>query len=133
MKSTSIRLRAAALVGGVGLAVTVLSAPAQAAQVAPEEIGTAAVTCGNQYWPHENWDTGSGRTIDQAPVRTGPYSACSPTAYLSPGTYVTYDCYTVNDYGNTWTWVRSSGGASIGWVYDGHLDDGGATVRCPRY
>ncbi|WP_343446182.1 SH3 domain-containing protein [Micromonospora schwarzwaldensis] len=91
------------------------------------------MTCGNAYWPHEKWDTGSGRTTTEAAVHTGPYGACSVTAYLPAGTYVTYDCYTVNDYGNTWTWVRASGGASIGWVYDAYLDNGGATALCPKY
>ncbi|MEH1100494.1 SH3 domain-containing protein [Micromonospora sp. CPCC 205561] len=123
--------RILAVLGTVGLTVAGLSGPTQAVP-STSAVGAAAVTCGNAAWPHPNQDTGSGKTTARASVHTGPYQACSITAYLPKGESVTYDCYAENDYGNTWTYVRSPQGASIGWVYDAYLDDGGATKLCPR-
>ncbi|WP_202459971.1 SH3 domain-containing protein [Streptomyces sp. SID1328] len=115
-----------------------MTVPAQAApasstlasSVAAAE-DTQAVTCGNAYWPHGNYDTGSGKvTVSSAAVHTGPYGACTTVGSVSQGTTVYYDCYVVNDYGNTWTWIRDGNGSSLGWIYDAYLDDNGATVGC---
>ncbi|MGY3520749.1 hypothetical protein ACVMYR_31095 [Micromonospora sp. PTRAS2] len=130
--------RIAAVTGAAALVFTGLSGPAGAAErqvgsAAAPGLGATAVTCGNAAWPHENWDTGSGKTTRQAAVHTGPYGDCAITAYLPTGTQVTFDCYTINDYGNTWTWVRDPRGASIGWVYDEYLNPKGAMTLCPKY
>ncbi|MFJ7069784.1 hypothetical protein [Streptomyces sp. NPDC101115] len=106
-------------------------AVAMPAQAAP--LGETAVTCGNAYWPHQNVDSGSGRVTKSgsAAVHTGPYGACTTVGYVSEGTTVYYDCYVVNDYGNTWTWIRDAGGSSLGWIYDAYLSNGGASTPCP--
>ncbi|MFE4642967.1 hypothetical protein [Streptomyces sp. NPDC056730] len=105
---------------------------APVAQAIP--AGEAAVTCGNAAWPHQDKDTAVGRITKttNAAVHTGPYSGCAIVAYLAPNTSVSYDCYAINDNNNTWTWVRSTGGASIGWVWDDYLSGGGSTKLCDK-
>lgn len=113
---------------GAALVLSVLSAPAaQAAATAPD-----AVTCGNAHWPHSPKDGTVGKVIKSgsAAVHTGPYGACTTVGYISSGASVQYDCYVVNEYGNTWTWVRVPGGGSLGWVYDAYLSNGGSLYRC---
>ncbi|WP_123743047.1 hypothetical protein [Saccharothrix texasensis] len=65
-----------------------------------------------------------------AAVHTGPYGACTTVGYVSQGTTVYYDCFSDNDYGHRWTWIRAANGSSLGWIYGAYLDDGGATTRC---
>lgn len=117
----------AALVGAA-LTATAAGPPAQATT----DLGAAAVTCGNAHWPHSNKDKGSGKVTKSgsAAVHTGPYGACTTVGYVSKGSVVHYDCFSVNDYGNRWTWIRDADGSSLGWIYGAYLDDGGATVRC---
>ncbi|MFI6009455.1 SH3 domain-containing protein [Streptomyces sp. NPDC051243] len=113
---------------GAALVVGGLAAPA----VQAADVGATAVTCGNAYWPHTNKDSGSGEVTKSgsAAVHTGPYGACTTVGYVSEGATVHYDCYSVNDYGNRWTWIRDANGSSLGWIYGKYLDDGGATTRC---
>ncbi|GGT60639.1 hypothetical protein [Streptomyces atratus] len=124
--------------GAVLGAVMVLgTAAAPAVNALPAGAGAAAksaVTCGNAHWPHRNVDRGSGKVKPAyAAARTGPYGACTKVGDVSQRTKVSYDCYTKNRYGSKWTWVRDpASGRSLGWMYGGHLDDGGATKRCPR-
>jgi hypothetical protein len=104
-----------------------LVAPAQASVAGAAQ----AVTCGNAYWPHYNYDSGSGKvTVSSAAVHTGPYGACTTVGHVSQGTTVYYDCYVTNDYGNTWTWIRDANGSSLGWIWDEYLDDYGASEPC---
>ncbi|MCX4969159.1 hypothetical protein OHA98_31275 [Streptomyces sp. NBC_00654] len=49
-----------------------------------------------------------------AAIHTGPYGTCTTVGYVSGGTAVHYDCYSVNSYGNTWTWIRDGNGSSPG-------------------
>jgi hypothetical protein len=120
-----------ALVGtfaGAALVVGGLAAPA--AQAAG--TGASAVTCGNVYWPHDDYDDGAGTVTKSgsAAVHTGPYGDCTVVGYVANGTRVSYDCYVFNDYGNTWTWIRDANGSSLGWIYDRYLSNGGATEPC---
>lgn len=129
--------RIAAVTGAAALVFAGLSGPAgaaerQAASAAAPGLGTSAVTCGNAAWPHEPYDGRTGKTTARAAVHTGPYGDCTVKAYLPIDTKVIFDCYTVNDYGNTWTWVRDPQGASIGWVYDAYLSSGGSNKLCPK-
>ncbi|MGW4210601.1 hypothetical protein ACWEIJ_21600 [Lentzea sp. NPDC004789] len=120
-------LIAGATLAGTALVATAAGPPAQAA-----DLGPAAVTCGNAYWPHHNYDNGSGKVTKSggAAVHTGPYGDCQVVGKVPERATVDYDCVAVNDYGNKWTWVRDQNGASIGWIYGRYLDDGGATEPC---
>ncbi|WP_217143011.1 hypothetical protein [Streptomyces sp. AC627_RSS907] len=113
---------------GAALVLGTLAAPAAQATSA----GTAAVTCGNAYWPHSPVDgtVGSVTKSTSAAAHTGPYGACTTVGHIAPGTPVEYDCYVWNDYGNSWTWVREPNGASLGWVYDAYLEYGGSNEPC---
>jgi hypothetical protein len=51
----------------------------------------------------------------------GPYGDCSIDGYIDSSTRLHYHCYTTNDYGNTWTWVRVVGQDIAGWVWDENL------------
>ncbi|MGW7582577.1 hypothetical protein ACWGKU_19760 [Kitasatospora sp. NPDC054768] len=129
-----MRIRRALAVTAVGvtLAVGAAAAPAGAAATAAAPSAGVTVTCGNAYWPHTDKDNGSGtiNKSDGAAVHTGPYGACTTVGTIGDGIKVEYECYSVNGYGNRWTWVRMVGGGSFGWVYNAYLDNGGATVRC---
>ncbi|MBB5805251.1 hypothetical protein F4560_005019 [Saccharothrix ecbatanensis] len=54
----------------------------------------------------------------------GPYGDCS----IDSSTRLHYHCYTTNDYGNTWTWVRVVGQDIAGWVWDENLQGYGSSV-----
>ncbi|MCC8242757.1 hypothetical protein [Saccharothrix luteola] len=108
-------------------ALFVLAPAGGSSQAAPVEA--AAVTCGNAHWPHEVEDgrTGAVRAAAApAAVHTGPYGACTVVGYLGDGVPIQYDCYVVNSYGNTWTWVHG-----FGWVFDDYLVGNGAYYPCP--
>jgi hypothetical protein len=83
--------------------------------------------------PHSAKDTFNNGYPSKAsvPVRSaGPYKDCSIDGYIDDSTRLHYHCYTVNDYGNTWTWVRVVGGDIAGWVWDENLEGYGSAVRC---
>lgn len=125
-------MRQRQLVVGLALAGAAFTATAVVPAAQAADLDAVAITCGNANWPHTDKDSGSGRVVKSgsAAVHTGPYGACTTVGYVSQGTTVYYDCYSVNDYGNTWTWIRDANGSSLGWIYDAYLDDYGATVRC---
>ncbi|MFG2115851.1 hypothetical protein ACGFRB_25005 [Streptomyces sp. NPDC048718] len=115
-------------VAGAALLLGGIAVPAAQAGTAD----ASAVTCGNAYWPHNPNDgrLGSVRKTGGAAAHTGPYGDCTTVGIVADGTTVRYDCYVVNDYGNTWTWVRTQGGSSLGWVYDAYLSGNGASEPC---
>ncbi|MEU1286629.1 SH3 domain-containing protein [Kitasatospora sp. NPDC005856] len=124
-----MRIRRALVATAVGATLALGAAAAPATAAAPS--AAVEVTCGNVYWPHTDKDSGSGTVKSGgAAVHTGPYGACNTVGTIGEGIKVEYDCYSVNGYGNRWTWVRMVGGGSFGWVYGAYLSNGGATVRC---
>lgn len=128
-----MRMRHVLTGAAVGAALVLAGTPATAAPATVS--GESAVTCGNANWPHQPKDGTRGRITKSgsAAAHTGPYADCPIVGYISSGTSVEYDCYVVNDYGNTWTWVRvPDGGGSLGWVYDKYLSGGGSSVPCSR-
>lgn len=74
--------------------------------------------------------TGGTANWSNAKMRTGPHSSCSIVYWVNGGSTLYYHCYTVNSDGNTWTHVRYAGTQEYGWIWDGHLQDGGSTKRC---
>jgi hypothetical protein len=86
-------------------------------------------TCTQPTWSNKDPGTGRPSSSGWVPVRTGPNSGCGVVVNVSSTNVLNYDCYTVNSAGNTWTHVRTATGRS-GWIYDGHLDDGGSFYRC---
>lgn len=82
------------------------------------------------------WDQGAPpanlnpyRTKDyaavNAPVRMGPYGACTSVGTLPVNSSVTVDCYVTNSYGHTWSYIHG-----YGWVWDSNLRNGGSPNAC---
>lgn len=97
--------------------------------------GTAeAATCG-QSWSDKD-KTGYGYGIASSghpydvPIRSGIYADCAETSAVSTGVKLWYHCYRINAYGNYWTHIRVDGTNINGWVYNGNLNDLGASTRC---
>ncbi|MEV0097376.1 SH3 domain-containing protein [Streptomyces sp. NPDC050738] len=89
---------------------------------------TDAAACTHPAW--SNKDAGSGYISgSSAPLRTGPNEGCPTTATIY-GAKLYYHCYVVNSAGNTWTHARIDGTQINGWIYDGNLNDNGATKPC---
>jgi len=86
----------------------------------------SAVTCSTAW---SNKDTTGGHTPQHSAIRSGPYSSCTEVLTTAIGAFFDYDCYVVNSLGNTWTHVHGDG-QSLGWIYDGNLDDGGSVHPC---
>ncbi|MEV0505771.1 SH3 domain-containing protein [Streptomyces spectabilis] len=114
---------ALAAVGSLALGLSALTA-------APTQAAPQAVTCSG--WDYSNLDHGSGTLTRGANMKVGPYAACGNVRGMDTGTKVYYWCYTVNDYGNTWTYARIAGTETHGWISDSHLSDGGAGAECPQ-
>ena len=82
-----------------------------------------------------NKDSGWGTTKDSTggPIRVGPSTGCDTRFWPMIDDKLFYHCYVVNSAGQKWTHVRPdvpNGTDKQGWVYSGHLDDGGSTKRC---
>ncbi|KUN86741.1 hypothetical protein [Streptomyces griseoruber] len=115
-----------ALATATVLAATLTVSGITATTASATGAGAAAVTCSG--WSHsvEDGRTGAVRaSAAPAAVHTGPYGACTTVGTISDGVPIQYDCYVVNDYGNTWTWVHG-----FGWVFDDYLVGNGAYTHC---
>ena len=93
-----------------------------------------AATCG-QSWT--NKDPGGGQAIYQSangytfPLRTGIYSDCRVTWWVSDGIPLKYDCYRMNSNYNTWTHLHVASDPTVsGWAWDQNLKDGGSVYPC---
>ncbi|NYI03761.1 hypothetical protein [Allostreptomyces psammosilenae] len=104
---------------------------AAASGIAVPTTATAANSAADCPWtqgaptraqnPYEQTDY----TIDETPLRVGPYGACDQIYTYAPGEPVTVRCYVTNSYGNTWSYIPGSG-----WVWDEHLENYGSPHRC---
>ncbi|WP_225804031.1 hypothetical protein [Streptomyces sp. NK15101] len=110
----------------IALAALLLAVPAAVA--APAEAAPPAADCPwyqgappSSLNPYSSTDYAAG----SAPIRVGPYDACTAVSTKPSGTAITVNCYVTNSYGNTWSYVRGSG-----WVYDGNLRNGGSPHPC---
>jgi hypothetical protein len=109
------------VVGALVLAFGGLSIGSTAAQA-------DAAACAHPAW--RNADEGSGHVIQSSvAIHNGPYADCGTTFYVFPSDLLYYHCYIFNG-SNTWTHLRLSGSTLEGWVWDAHLDDGGAAAQC---
>jgi hypothetical protein len=113
--------RVTRLVGALVLAFGGLSIGSTAAQA-------DVAACAHPAW--QNVDAGSGHVMEASvAVHNGPYADCGTSFYVFPFDLLYYHCWTYNG-ANTWTHLRISGTTLEGWVWDAHLDDGGATSQC---
>lgn len=124
MRRTRTLLSAMAVV--VLMVVALFSAPASAAP--RSDSAAPAVECTG--WTYENNDNDGGELLVGAYLKVGPYAECGNVVWMPAGTDVWYWCYVTNEYYNTWSFVRIAGTQTYGWVYDGHMDDGGSYQGC---
>ncbi|MGW4112139.1 hypothetical protein ACWEFJ_14795 [Actinosynnema sp. NPDC004786] len=120
--------RFVAAFGVVGAFLVSLASPAAQAD---EATDAAPLAC--RLHTHSAKDTFNNGypAKSSVPVRSsGPYADCSIDGYIDSSTRLHYHCYTTNDVGNTWTWVRVVGGDIAGWVWDENLQGYGSSVRC---
>lgn len=93
-----------------------------------------AATCGQSWTDRDKGGSGMGVGSSSDPwmiyVRTGIYADCPWTSKVSTSTKLYYHCYRRNSYGNSWTHVRVEGSGTLGWVYDGNLNNYGSIYAC---
>ncbi|MCX2180904.1 hypothetical protein KV205_10225 [Streptomyces sp. SKN60] len=116
---TAARTALAALL--LAAPAVVVAAPAEAAEAAATACPWSQGAPPSNLNPYSSTDYAAG----SAPIRVGPYGACTAVTTKPSGTAITVNCYVTNSYGNTWSYVRGSG-----WVYDGNLRNGGSTHPC---
>ncbi|MGW3426144.1 SH3 domain-containing protein [Streptomyces phaeochromogenes] len=93
----------------------------------PSWTPSGTLTCSSHS--HSNLDSGGGETTSTStPRRSGPHSTCGSNPVGSRA--VDYHCYTVNESGNTWTYVTVRASGAQGWVYDANLTNGGSLIPC---
>ncbi|MEV8436554.1 hypothetical protein AB0425_04220 [Actinosynnema sp. NPDC051121] len=116
----------------VVMTTTAIGGGASAAAASRDSGDALAISCSG--WRHEGEYEGVDYTLrgQDTPVRPGPYAKCGGVLVVSE-TRVETDCYIVNEYGNTWTYVRywNVVGYDYGWIYDGNLQGNGSSERCP--
>ncbi|MFI1869503.1 hypothetical protein [Streptomyces jumonjinensis] len=120
---TSLTLLAAALTAPPALAL----AQGTGTGEPPRWNPSGAANCSSHS--HRDIDPGGGNTVSANTLRrSGPHNTCGSNPVGSTG--VDYHCYTLNEDGNTWTWVTVRATGAQGWVYDGNLTNGGSTYPC---
>ena len=82
------------------------------------ESPALAVSCSG---PSSRPNGGGGFNIDETTTLwEGPYSACGVVGHLNTQQILWAWCYWLNDYGNTWWYVRVGGTSTYGCVYSGN-------------
>jgi hypothetical protein len=95
----------------------------------------AAYTCGSAA-PRDQESGWTQAISDPAtPIRTGPYSSCPPGGlqqnwYAYTSFTTDFHCYTINSYGNVWSYTNFPNNGMYGWVYSGNTNPD-ALTRCP--
>jgi hypothetical protein len=118
---------------GAGLLLTAASfgvtASPAAAEVAVPQGDVGVLGCANHS--HSNLDTATGRTRGNGVrIRSGPHTTCAVLGLASSNQVLDYRCFTVNEQGRTWTFLRNNATGVHGWVRDDQLNDGGSFVHC---
>jgi|tagenome__1003787_1003787.scaffolds.fasta_scaffold20916121_2 hypothetical protein len=95
-----------------GAAAVLLST---AALTVVTESPALAVSCAG---PSHRPNGGGGFNIaETTTLWTGPYSVCNKVGSLNTQQLLWAWCFWLNDYGNTWWYVRVGGTSTYGWVY----------------
>jgi hypothetical protein len=105
-----------------GLLSTALAALAvPAAMVGTAVPASAAASCGrtapdldSSGWPPQT----AGVSANQ---RSGSSTGCGVTGYADNRDILDFHCYTINDSGTTWTYLRNVSDGTYGWVSDSLL------------
>ena len=113
------------LLAAASFGITASSAAAEFA--VPRDVGVLG--CANHS--HSTLDTATGRTRGNGVrIRSGPHTTCTALGLASSNQVLDYRCFTVNEQGRTWTFLRNNATGVHGWVRDDQLNDGGSFVHC---
>jgi hypothetical protein len=105
----------------------VTASPATAEVAVPQDIGVLG--CGNHS--HSNQDDDKGRTRGNGVrIRSGPHTSCAILGLASSNQVLDYRCFTFNEQGRSWTFLRNDATGVHGWVRDDQLADGGSFKHC---
>ncbi|MEU3654389.1 hypothetical protein AB0E67_16455 [Streptomyces sp. NPDC032161] len=115
------KYRRAAVITAVAAAALAISAPGATATATLPAASCSQAAPPSNHNPYSTTHT----VLDPAPLRTAPYEKCTLLKTYAAGGSLTVNCYIVNDYGNTWSYVRGAG-----WVWDKHLSAGGSPHAC---
>ncbi|MGR6318328.1 hypothetical protein Q2K19_01165 [Micromonospora soli] len=122
-KVSSIAAAVTLTVGGTGVAVVSVAAPASA-------------TCSHA---HSNIDSAYGQLFNASNVniRSGPHTSCASLGYGQLTHSVDFHCYTSGDRVTanghttyTWTYLKDTSTGVSGWVADALLDGLGSGIAC---
>jgi hypothetical protein len=79
------------------------------------ESPALAVSCAG---PSHRPNGGGGFNVaETTTLWTGPYSVCGTVGHVNTQQVLWAWCFWINDYGNTWWYVRVGGTSTYGWVY----------------
>ncbi|MEV0679261.1 hypothetical protein AB0I60_22335 [Actinosynnema sp. NPDC050436] len=122
--------RTLAALAAVATGLVWLTPPAAIAAPGADGAWTGAACRPHAHSAKDSYNHGRP-SKGSVPVRSaGPYADCRIDGEIDDSTRLHYHCYTTNDHGNTWTWVRVVGEDIAGWVWDSNLEDNGSAVRC---
>ncbi|MFD9407107.1 protein kinase [Streptomyces sp. NPDC059989] len=98
------------------------TAPPSATASSPTPAQPSSVPTGCAGWTHKDPKPGTyGYISGDHHLLAAPYQQCPAGALVKDGTKLWYHCYTVNSYGNQWTYVRVDGTNATGWLYNRDL------------
>ncbi|MCX4632157.1 protein kinase [Streptomyces sp. NBC_01443] len=98
------------------------TAPPSSTAASPAPAQPSPVPTGCAGWTHKDPKPGTyGYISGDHHLLAAPYQNCPAGALVKDGTKLWYHCYTVNSYGNQWTYVRVDGTNTTGWLYNRDL------------
>ncbi|MFE6847114.1 protein kinase [Streptomyces sp. NPDC057686] len=98
------------------------TAPPSSTAASPAPTKPSPVPTGCAGWTHKDPKPGTyGYISGDHHLLAAPYQNCPAGALVKDGTKLWYHCYTVNSYGNQWTYVRVDGTNTTGWLYNRDL------------
>ncbi|GAA1614934.1 hypothetical protein GCM10009789_81280 [Kribbella sancticallisti] len=105
-------------------AVAALTLPLLTGGLIVATTQAAHAACSHPAW--QNYSPGAGRVTSTSPIRTGPSSDCGVVTNVGTAKDLFYHCWVENEAGNKWTHVRIANTNTMGWMYNGNLNDGGS-------
>ncbi len=109
--------------GAIALGATILVAP-----LVTSSPALANAACGTNVSDRDSRSILTG--ADQARIRSGSSTGCTPLGVSYSSQRLNYYCYTVGNDGYTWTYLRNESTGIKGWSRDTNLPNNGSLVYC---
>jgi hypothetical protein len=120
--------RAAAAVAVGAAAVVLVAAPANAAPKGDGQLGAQHAPCGTAG-PNLDATVTTGAAAGSR-LRTGSSTACTAVGTNQPSHQLDYYCYTHDNSGVSWTYLRNITTGVRGWTRDDLLPGNGSGWHC---